>query len=318
MFVTQFPQRRSILVLVLLALSATMIAGAPPAQATEVIPLPDGFQPEGIASGTGTTFYVGSIATGAIFRGDIQTGEGEILVEGQEGRSAIGLKFDPRSGLLFVAGGETGFAYVYDAETGDNVEEIQLTMDMPTFINDVVITRDAAYFTNSQQPVLYKVSLEKNGQLPDEPEVEEITLGGDFEFTEGEFNANGIAASRNDKWLIIVNSFEGALYRVDPETGEATNIDLGEDAVPNGDGILLQGEDLYVVQNFLNQISVVELNDRLTSGNIERTITNELFRIPTTVARFGNTLCVVNARFDTEATPDTEYEVVCFPRRSGG
>jgi hypothetical protein len=32
----------------------------------ETIPLPNGWQPEGIAVGNGTTFYVGSIPTGAI------------------------------------------------------------------------------------------------------------------------------------------------------------------------------------------------------------------------------------------------------------
>jgi sugar lactone lactonase YvrE len=314
MFVTQVPQRRSILALLLVALSLTMIGGTSAAPFPEVIPLPDGFQPEGIASGTGTTFYVGSIPTGAVVRGDLQTGEVEELVPSQEGRSAIGLKFDERSGLLFVAGGATGFAYVYDAETGENVAEIELNTE-DSFINDVIVTRDAAYFTNSSQPELYKVPLERNGELPETPTVEVLTLGGDFEFTEGEFNTNGIAATRNGKWLIIVNSFEGALYRVDPNTGDATRIDLGDGNVQRGDGILLLGEDLYVVQNFLNQVAVVELNDRFTEGEIERTIMNEAFRIPTTIAGFGNTLCVVNARFDTEPTPETEYEVVCFPRR---
>jgi sugar lactone lactonase YvrE len=129
------------------------------------------------------------------------------------------------------------------------------------------------------------------------------------------FNSNGIAATPNGKTLIIVNSTLGVLYRVDPETGVATLIDPGTGAVPNGDGILLQGKTLYVVQNFLNQIAVVELNSKFSSGTIAATITRPSFRIPTTVARFGSTLCVVNARFGTPPTPDTEYEVVCVPKR---
>lgn len=316
MFVSQVISRRSLLALLLVALSATMIGGTSAVQFQEVIPLPPGFRPEGIASGTGTTFYVGSIATGAIFRGDIQTGEGEILVPPQEGRSAAGLKFDERTGLLFVSGGPTGFAYIYDAETGEEVAAIQLDT-RPSFINDVVITEDAAYFTNSTQRFLYKVPLGENGELPEMPTVEPIRLRGEYKFTPGEFNANGIAATRDGRWLVIVNTFEGALYRVDPETGVATRIHLRRGNVQNGDGILLQGENLYVVQNFLNQVAVVEVNERLTMGEIERTITSELFRIPTTIARFDDILCVVNARFDTEAMPDTEYEVVCFPKRGG-
>ena len=313
MFANQLNLRRSLATLLLVTLSFTSIGSTFAKPFPDVIPLPNGFQPEGIAIGTGTTFYVGSIPTGAVYRGDLRTGEGEVLVPAQAGRSAIGLKYDDRSGLLFVAGGPTGFAYVYNGDTGANVAAIQLTT-LPSFINDVVVTRDAAYFTNSFQPFIYRVPLENNGNLPAVPTSEEIPLGGDYQFTPGAFNANGIAATPNGKTLIIVNSTEGALYNVDPITGVATRIDLGTGAVPNGDGILLQGKTLYVVQNQLNQIAVVELSADLTSGTITETITDSDFRVPTTIARFGNSLYAVNARFGTVPTPDTEYEVVRVSR----
>lgn len=313
MFVTQMVLRRSLLALLLVALSLALIGGTSAAPFTGVIPLPDGFQPEGIASGTGTTFYVGSIGTGAVFRGDLRTGEEQLVVPVEAGRNAIGLKFDDRTGLLLVAGGLTGSAFVYDSETGESEAAIQLE-SLSSFINDVVVTKDAAYFTNSFQAILYKVPLNNNGELPATPEVIKIPLGGDYESVPG-FNANGIAATPNGKSLIIVNGTVGALYLVDPETGVATRIDLGPDTVPRGDGILLQGKTLYVVQNILNQIAVVELNSDSSAGEIVTTITNPSFRIPTTVARFGSTLCVVNARFDAPPTPDTEYEVVCVPKR---
>ena len=313
MFVAQNASRRSFFILLLIALSISVIAAAPFKAFPDVIPLPDGFQPEGIAVGNGHTFYVGSIPTGAVYRGDLRTGEGDVLVPSQPGRAAIGLKYDERTGLLFVAGGPTGFAYIYNGETGENVDEIQLTTG-PSFINDVVVTRDAAYFTNSQQPVLYRVPLENNGDLPESPTVEEIPLSGDYVFTPGAFNANGIAATPNGDTLIIVNSVDGVLYNVDPDTGVATRIDLGGASVPNGDGILLQGKTLYVVQNQLNQIAVVNLNSNLTEGTIVDTITDSDFRVPTTIARFGNSLYAVNARFGTPPTPDTEYEVVRVTR----
>lgn len=313
MFVAQNASRRSFFILLLIALSISVIAAAPFKAFPDVIPLPDGFQPEGIAVGNGHTFYVGSIPTGAVYRGDLRTGEGDVLVPSQPGRAAIGLKYDERTGLLFVAGGPTGFAYIYNGETGENVDEIQLTTG-PSFINDVVVTRDAAYFTNSQQPVLYRVPLENNGDLPESLTVEEIPLSGDYVFTPGAFNANGIAATPNGDTLIIVNSVDGVLYNVDPDTGVATRIDLGGASVPNGDGILLQGKTLYVVQNQLNQIAVVNLNSNLTEGTIVDTITDSDFRVPTTIARFGNSLYAVNARFGTPPTPDTEYEVVRVTR----
>lgn len=310
--VTYTRQRRVLVSLLILMLSFMAVgAAAPPFP--ESIPLPNGFQPEGIASGLGSTFYVGSIPTGAIYQGNFRTGEGEILVPAQEGRSAIGLKYNQRSKQLFVAGGATGFAYIYDARTGADVAAIQLST-LPSFINDVVITRDAAYFTNSFQPIIYRVPLERNGQLPETPVVEEITLGGEYQFTPGAFNANGIESTLNGKVLIVVNSTEGALYKVDPSTGVAARIDLGTESVPNGDGILLRGRTLYVVQNRLNQVAEIKLNLRLVKGTIENVITSPLFRVPTTIASFGHRLYVVNARFGTPPTPDTDYDVVLVPR----
>jgi sugar lactone lactonase YvrE len=314
MFVAQTARRRPLLALLFILLSIAMIAAVPVQAFPDEIQLPNGFRPEGIAVGKGSTFYTGSLGTGAVYRGDLRTGEGAVLVPGQEGRVAVGLKYDERTGLLFVAGGPTGYAYVYNGETGENVDEIQLTTG-DRFINDVVITRDAAYFTNSSQAVLYRVPLENNGDLPDSPTFEEIPLTGDYVFTPGEFNANGIAATPNGKTLIIVNSVDGLLYTVDPETGVATLIDLGEDTVTNGDGILLQGKTLYVVRNRLNQIAVVELNSDFTEGTIVDTITSSAFDVPTTIAPFGNSLYAVNARFTTPPTPDTEYTVVRVPRK---
>lgn len=305
--------RHMLFALLVVVISLGIVGSATAAPFPDVIPLPNGFRPEGIAVGSGSTFYVGSIPTGAVYRGDLRTGEGDVLVPAQSGRAAIGLKYDDRTGLLFVAGGPTGFAYIYDGETGADVASIQLTT-LPSFINDVVITNDAAYFTNSFQPTIYRVPLENNGELPSTPTVEEIPLGGDYQFTPGAFNANGIAATPNGKALIIVNSTEGALYTVDPNTGIATRIDLGTGAVPAGDGILLQGKTLYVVQNQLNQIAVIRLSADLSSGTIEETITSPNFRVPTTIAQFGNSLYAVNARFGTPPTPDTEYEVVQVPR----
>lgn len=127
MFVTHTAWRRSIIVLLLLMLSFMMIAAASAQAFPDVIPLPNGFQPEGIAVGKGSTFYVGSIPTGAVYRGDLRTGEGAILVQPQAGRNAIGLKYDERTGLLFVAGGPTGNAYIYDGGSGEDIAQIQLT-----------------------------------------------------------------------------------------------------------------------------------------------------------------------------------------------
>ena len=311
MLVSQTASRRSLLFLLVISVSVAMIAAAPFKAFPETIALPDGFQPEGIAVGVGHTFYVGSIPTGEILTGDLRTGEVRTLVPAVAGRSAIGLKYDESTGLLFVAGGMTGKAYVYDAD-GNLVTEIQLAAPGSSFINDVVITQDAAYFTNSFAPVIYRVPLADVG--PSAP-FEPIQLGGEYVFTPGAFNANGIAATPNGKWLIIVNSTQGALYRVDPTTGFATLIALSGGSVQFGDGILLQGKTLYVVQNRLNQIAVVELNSDFTGGTIVGTITNESFDVPTTIALFGNSLYAVNARFGSPPPVNTPDDIVRVPRK---
>lgn len=276
----------------------------------DVIPLPVGWQAEGIAVGRGSTFYSGSLATGAIFRGDLRSGEGSVFVPAQ-GRPAVGLKVDDRSNALFVAGGPSGLASVYDAATGDTLAVYTLT-GPGSFINDVVVTRQAAYFTNSSMPVLYSLPLGPAGELPDPSAVVTIPLGGDYVQQPG-FNANGIDATQDGRWLIIVQSNTGLLFRVDPVTGDALAIDLGGATVVNGDGILFVGNTLYVVQNQLNQIAVVRLNADLTAGEVVGVLTNPNFAVPTTIARFGDALYAVNARFGFPNPPTQPFEVVRVP-----
>jgi len=281
----------------------------------ETIPLPDGFRPEGISIGKGTTFYVGSIPTGAVYSGDLRTGDGAILVPGATGRAAIGVEYE--RGLLYVAGGPTGKAFVYDAETGALVREVQLadppaSTASPSFVNDVVVTRDAAYFTDSRRAVIYRLPRAKGGSPASTAELLPVT--GDFELVPGVNNLNGIEATPNGKDLIVVQSSTGLLFRVDPDTGVATEIDLVGMTLPNGDGLLLQGSTLYVVQNRLNQIAVVRLDGDLEEGTVRETITDEDFDVPTTIDRFGSKLYAVNARFGV-ANPDTaSYDVVRVDR----
>jgi hypothetical protein len=259
-----------------------------------------------------------------VYGGDLRTGEGQVVVPPQEGRIAVGLAVDVRSNFIFVAGGGPllgpipGSAYVYDAQTGVQLAEYPLD---GVFINDVVITRDAAYFTDSGRPVLYKVPLGPRGELPDPSAVQEIPLGDGFDFDPDLFvNANGIEATPNGRWLILANTGFESLYKVDPMTGEAFKIDLGGDDVPDVDGLVLAGKTLYVVQNFTNQIGIVSLDPSLTSGVLsDEPITSDEFRVPTTAAKFGSTIYAVNARFGDftpgEPSPDLEFTVVGVPAR---
>jgi sugar lactone lactonase YvrE len=296
----------------LVALLAGLLTVAAPAAARssaypDVIPLPDGFFPEGIAVGTGHDVYAGSLANGAIWKGDLRSGEGDILVRGTDGGIAVGLAFDDRSGALFVAGGPTGTATVYDGDSGDTVAQLDLG---PGFINDVIVTRTAAYFTNSFAPELYEVPLDSRGGVAGPART--IALSGDFTFVLGDFNANGIEATPDGSTLILAGSAAAELYTVDPATGVATVIDL--DVPVTGDGLVLLGRTLYANENSLNRIAVVDLSADLSSGTVVDYLTSDAYNVPTTSARFGSSLYAVNAKFGTPATPTTPYEIVRVDR----
>ncbi|HXV32639.1 MAG TPA: hypothetical protein VD769_01420 [Gaiellaceae bacterium] len=292
-----------------------VLVAALPASASkswpDTIPLPTGFQPEGIDIGSGKKFYVGSIPTGAVYRGDLRTGKGSVLVPAQEGRAAIGIDFADKR--LFVAGGPTGRAWVYDARTGATLASYQLAAGPPTFVNDVIVTRHAAWFTESMGAVLYKVPIAEDGTLGSQADVETVPLTGDFELAPG-FNTNGIdATSRGDK-LVIVQSNLGRLYTVDPKTGKADRIELTGGDVAFGDGILLDGRVLYVVQNQLNRVAVVKLRRKLDSGRIVKHLTDPDFDVPTTIAAFGKRLYAVNARFGVADPATADYDIVRVER----
>lgn len=273
----------------------------------DVISLPAGFRPEGVAI-SGSSLFVGSIPTGRVFLADITTGQGRVFIEPSPGRNAVGMKVDGR-GRLFVAGGQTGQAYVYNAETGADIAVFALTQG-DTFINDVVVTPQAAWFTDSRRPSLLRVPIGADGSLGDQAGVTTLTLSGDFQFVGGQNNANGIAATPDGATLIIVQSGTGKLFTVNPETGVSREIRLGSESVVNGDGILLQGQTLYVVQNRLNLLAVITLSDDLTAGTVEQWVSSPLFDVPTTVAASNGSLYLVNARFGIANPDSADYSVV--------
>ncbi len=271
----------------------------------EVIDLPNGFRPEGIAI-RGNRAYFGSLADGDIYAADLRTGKGKVISEGP-GTSSVGLKVDGR-GRLFVAGGAAGDARVVDIRSGKVLKGYQLASGT-SFINDVVLTRKTAWFTDSAKPVLYGLPLGRHGKLPEATAKITLPLSGDYVHQPG-FNLNGIEATPDGKALLAVQSSTGLLFRIDPKTGVAKEVDLGGYALTNGDGLLVLGRKLYVVQNQLNLVAVLNLNRWGTSGALVKTLTNPNFDVPTTVAKFGKWLYLPNARFSTPPTPDTTYTAV--------
>lgn len=299
-----------------LAASLTTAPGATAGPPDDVFPprieLPDGFQPEGITIGRGATAWFGSRADGDIHEVDLRTGEGETISQGPgPGNPAVGLKVDQR-GRLFVSGGTAGDARVVDTRTGEVLARYQLSTAADRFINDSLIVDDTVWFTDSRSARLFALPLGRGGSLPAAAEVVTVPLGGEWvQPGVGVNGANGLTETPDGSALLVVNA--GVLYRVDPGTGDAQVVDLGGASVENGDGMLLRGRTLYVVQNRLNQVAVLEMERDGRAGTLVDTIAGTDFDaavdVPTTVAAFGRWLYLPNARFSTPAEPGTAYWV---------
>ncbi|MET9297187.1 superoxide dismutase [Streptomyces sp. NPDC003077] len=284
--------------------SGARAAGTWPA----TIRLPDGFQPEGIAIGKGPYAYFGSLADGSVYRASLVTGRGAVVAEGS-GKPSVGLKID-RRGRLFIAG--SGELRVVDAREGRTLATYPVG-GPSTVVNDVVLTPDAAYFTDSYLPQLYVLPLGRNGELPGADGIVTLPLKG--EWVQGpDFTANGIERTPDRGALLVVNVVAGALFRVHPRTGDARKVPHTGPRLVNGDGLLLLGRTMYVVQQQQNAVDVLLLDAEGTRGKAIDRITDPRFDIPTTAAACGNRIYLPNARLTTDPTPTTPYTAVAVPR----
>ena len=273
--------------------------------------------PEGIALNEATgDFYAGSTGDGTVFSANVSEPgtEAEVLLEpGTDERStAIGMKADA-DGLLFIAGGMTGQMFVYDTSTGELIDSFSNGQEM-TFVNDVALTPDgSAYFTDSMNPELYRVFPDGSGGY----EFESFLSfdGTPAEYGEG-FNLNGIAASEDGRYLVTVNSGTGELFRIDTQNGEVTTIDTGGADLTNGDGILLDGQTLYVCRNQQEEIVPLEMSADLSSGEAGDPFTDASFMYPTTIAIADDRLLAVNSQFDARESgtdPELPFNVTSVP-----
>ena len=199
--------------------------------------LPGAISAEGIASGSGSTFYASDMFSGDIFRGDIRKGVAEKFIDNPPGRNALGLRVDVADRLLFAAGGFDGKGYVYDSSTGATLVSYQFS-EAPSLINDVALTPAGAWFTNSFQPELYFVPI-TNGHAG---EFTTLHLSGPAAVVQPDgINNNGIQATSDGSTLVVSHSSSGALNVVNPNTGTSRTID--DLSLPNVDGILMRGAD---------------------------------------------------------------------------
>lgn len=284
-----------------------------------VYPLPgEEVFPEGVAYRPETgDFFVSSTTDGTIYRSNVAlAGEAAevFLPPGGDGRStAAGLAVEETSGRLFVAGGPTGQIFIYDIESGALVESFSTGRD-ETFVNDVTVAPDgSAYFTDSRSPALYRAFPTADGGYGFETFLS--FEGTPVQYGEG-FNLNGIAATPDGRYLISVQSNTGDLFRIDLSTGGVTRIDTGGADFSNGDGILLEGQTLYVVRNQQELIVPVNLSADYASGTVGEPFTSPSFTYPTTIAGYDGRLLAVNSQFGARqggGNPELPFTVSGVP-----
>lgn len=285
-------------------------------------PLPDRYVlpgsavfPEGIAYEQRTqTVFVSSTTDGTIFSGDASDETlTPFLPPGGDGRTtAIGLDVD-NDGHLFVAGGATGFVFVYDATTGALVARLS-GGSSPTFINDIAVDRDGvAYVTDSQSPVIYRAVPNGSGGYTLE---RWLTLTGTPITYVAGFNLNGIVVSPNGRYLYTIQTNTGRLFRIEIATKAIVQLDVGGATFPNGDGLWLDGNSLYVLQNQQELITKLRLQQNQADATVVSQTTDPSFMFPTSLVTARGRMLVVNSQFDRRApgtTPVLPFTVSVVP-----
>lgn len=291
------------------AVAAASPAGAAPAPDT--IALPDGLRPEGITSGPGQTFYVGSLADGRIVTGDLRTGEQSVLLPGAGGRQIRGLYYDTASGLVWAVGNVGAEAHVWavDGATGEVVADI--VVEGAVFLNDLVVADRTVWVTDSRVDRLTVIDLGADG-LPVDSEERFIALSGDWPAGDGAaINANGIRRLPGGD-LLLNNSRVGGLWQVDAETGVVTAIPVsGGSPLTGGDGLELRGTTVYDVRGSGNaEVSVIRLTPTAGGGwrgTWVTALTDPTLDVPSTATLSGGSLWAVNARFGVASPGAAPY-----------
>lgn len=286
------------------------------ATASWTLPGDDVF-PEGIATDPEAgTFYVGSTSDGAIYRGDVAApGVAERWLEGDtDGRTTVtGLDVDDR-GRLWIMGRDSGRAFVHDTATGDRLASFTAPPADRSLLNDVAVTDTAAYLTDSFRPVLFRVPLD-GGAIG---ELEPWLDLGDTPAAYGDgFNLNGIVAADDGTTLLTVKYNSGELFRIDAATGDVTTVDLSGGDLRTGDGMVLDGDTLYVVRGGPGEIVPVTLDDGWRTGRIGDPLATDGLALPTTIAPAGDTLLVVNSQLDMaggDREPTLPFTVTAIDR----
>ncbi|GGS75599.1 hypothetical protein GCM10010222_15840 [Streptomyces tanashiensis] len=281
----------------------TTLAGAPgPASArdlpdTYVVSRDPGVLPEGIAVTPDGTLYVSSDGRGTLYRGRI--GDPELKpfpARGLENRpSSLGVHTD-RRGRVFSVGGAS--LTVHDRH--GRLLAARTARGGPLGaprLNDLVVTEDAVYVTDWANPVIHRAEIRGSSLGPLEPWLD---IRAAFpQFPAQYWLLNGIVADASGSTLLVASNGTEAVWRVDTADKEVGRLDLGDQSF-GPDGMVLRGRTLYAVLNYgaPHGVYIARLDEELRTGTVTHRLTDGPFDLPTTLARHGCRLYVVNSQLD--------------------
>lgn len=304
--------------------TAAEAKGRPQGHQPSTVALPDGLRPEGITSGPGTRFYVGSLADGRIVTGDFSRTGTSVLLAGATGRQIRGLFYDRRSTLLWAVGNVGTVAHVWAVDSRRGTVVSDTVVPGGVFLNDLVVTKSAVWVTDSKVDRLTVIALTRGGRPAKKPATY-VALGGAWPKGDGVANnANGIR-TLPDGSIVLNNSRVGGLWQVDPRTGTTREIPVtGGPGITGGDGLEISGETLFNVRGSgQKEVSVLRLEAKrhgkhgsgkhhsgkhhgatTWSARWVTALTDPTLDVPSTATLAGGSLWAVNARFGV-ASPET-------------
>jgi DNA-binding beta-propeller fold protein YncE len=280
--------------------------------------------PEGVAAHT-PKFWVSSFRHGTIYLGDVHSAQTHVWLAGQtaghpaDGRTqAAGMKVSADGTKLYVAGGQTGYIWVYDTASKALIRRFYTGHG--GVLNEVALAPDGtAYVTDSERPYLYRID---PGVLPPG------TPGDTMELTPWvndlpayttvagiTANANGVVANAVN--VIYVQSNTGQLWKVNRSTKAVTEITVDSGPLKHGDGMIFDHNRLLVVRNSLNEIDKLTFSASGGHATVADTFTSHSLRFPTGIAALPQRMLVVNSQMDKKvapATPVLPFTVSAIPR----
>lgn len=279
-----------------------------PVLARAVIPHPNAY-PEGIAVDAGGNTYVGSSSEGHIWRIAAGGDHAQMFQEGgSAGRAAaFGMKVDAHN-RLWVAGGPQGTVSVLDLGNASVLTTIKGPQDRHMFLNDLVPAADGhVYVTDSFRPTLFRVASAIGAPARLEPWLDLATTP--IRYVPNEINLNGIVASPDGRQLLAIQMVTGQIWRIDTATRAVTEVRVDGD-LKFGDGLLLRGDELYVLRNAPNEVLRLQLEDGWGTARVVQRLTDPRLKYPTTAAASSRGLLVVNGQLDKLKDPPLPFDVV--------